>query len=532
MRMVEAYRGPCAALGAPPTPKGTLGGVPLDPRTPVLVGVGQVTEQPDPGVPLTQRAEPVELMASALLAAGEDSGAGDAGRSLLAAAQSLRVIVPLSWRYVNPGLLVADRLGIEPQELALTGIGGNNPQTVVNLTALQIAKGELEVALVTGAECIFTRLAARRDPKRPVLAWSTQSDETPRPVMLGTDRVPVTDVESSRGLDRPLRVFPLFENALRAAACETIDEHQRRVSELWARFSAVGATNPYAWSRQPRTAEEIRSVGPSNRMVSFPYPKLMNANDRVDQGAAMILCSVQRAREAGVPEDRWVFPVAGTDAHDHWFLSHRWDLRSSPAIRIAGRRALALAGVGIDDVAHVDLYSCFPCAVQIAAHEFGLSLDDPGRSLTVTGGLGFAGGPGNNYVGHSIASMAERLRGDPGALGLVTGLGWYATKHAVGVWSTTPPGTGFRHESPQDEVDALPQRTPAADYEGDTTIETYTVVLDRDGEPELAILSLLTQDGCRAWGNLTDRDSMLGLMEEEGCGRKVRLAAAGRADLR
>ena len=142
-------------------------------------------------------------------------------------------------------------------------------------------------------------------------------------------------------------------------------------------------------------------------MVSFPYPKLMNANDRVDQGAAFILCSLSAARHAGVPEDRWVFPVAGTDAHDHWFLSNRQDLRSSPAISIAGARALTLAGAGIDDVAHVDLYSCFPCAVQIAAGELGLPLDDPGRSLTVTGGLGFAGGPGNNYVTHSIASMAR-----------------------------------------------------------------------------------------------------------------------------
>jgi acetyl-CoA C-acetyltransferase len=506
--------------------------VALDPRTPVLVGVGQVTERPDPDLPITGRQEPVQLMARALHAAGEDSAAPEGGRELLARAQSLRVIVPLSWRYVNPGLLVSERLGIVPRELALTAIGGNNPQTVVNTTALQIAKGELDVALVTGAECIFTRRAARRDPERPVLAWTTQGDDTVLPVMLGTDRDPVTEVEAARGLDRPLRVFPLFENALRFASGQTIEEHQRRVSDLWARFSSVAASNPYAWSRQSRTAEEIRSPGPSNRMVSFPYPKLMNANDRVDQGAAFILCSVHAARQAGVPEDRWVFPVAGADAHDHWFLSDRQDLRSSPAIRIAGNRALSLAGVGVDDVAHVDLYSCFPCAVQIAARELGLALDDPGRSLTVTGGLGFAGGPGNNYVSHSIASMAERLRADPGAIGLVTGLGWYSTKHAIGLWSTTPPAAGFRHQSPQAEVDALPRRTSAPDYEGDATVETYTVVHDRDGEPELAILSVLTGEGSRAWGNITDGDDMLGLMEQEGCGRKVRLAAGGRAELR
>ena len=211
-------------------------------------------------------------------------------------------------------------------------------------------------------------------------------------------------------------------------------------------------------------------------MISFPYPKLLNANDRVDQGAALILCSVEAARSAGVPEDRWVFPLSGADAHDHWFLSHRRDLSSSPAIRLAGERALRLAGLGIDDVAHIDLYSCFPCAVQIAANELGLSTTDPGRPLTVTGGLGFAGGPGNNYVTHSIATMADRLRRHPGSVGLVTGLGWYVTKHAVGTWSTVPPTHGFAFDSPQDEVDGLPQRVPASDYEGDAVVETYTVI--------------------------------------------------------
>jgi len=506
--------------------------VALDPRTPALVGAGQVTERPDPEFPVTDRAEPVELMTRALRVAGEDSGAGDDGRGLLARAQSLRVILPLSWRYVNPGLLVSGRLGIEPRELALTTIGGNNPQTVVNATAVQIAEGELDVALVTGAECGFTRLAARRDPEQPVLAWTTQPDDTTPPVILGTDRAGVTEGEAARGLDRPLRIFPLFENALRYAAGRTIDEHQRHVSELWARFSSVAATNPYAWSRQPRSAQDIRSTGPSNRMVSFPYPKLMNANNRVDQGAALILCSVQAAREAGVPEERWVFPVAGADVHDHWFVSHRHDLRSSPAIRIAAQRALSLAGITIDDVAHVDLYSCFPCAVQIAALELGLALDDPGRSLTVTGGLGFAGGPGNNYVTHSIATMAQRLRADPGAVGLVTGLGWYSTKHAVGVWSTTPPAGGFRHATPQGDVDALPRRTVAPDFDGDATVETYTVVHSRDGEPELAILALLTDDGRRTWANIVDRDDMLALMKHEGCGRRAHLAPDGRAELR
>jgi acetyl-CoA C-acetyltransferase len=504
----------------------------LDPRTPVLVGVGQVTGRPVEGQPVTDRAEPVDLMAGALREAAADCAGAGAGDRLLARAESMRIMVPLSWGYINPGLLVSERLGLKPTEQALTAIGGNNPQTVVSATALAIAAGDLDVALLAGADCIFTRLAARRDPDRPILPWTVQPPGTPEPLRLGVDRAPTTEVEAAAGLDRPVRVYPLFENALRAAAGETIDEHQEKVSRMWARFSDVAATNPYAWSPRARSALEIRSVGPDNRMVSFPYAKLMNANDRVDQGAALILCSVEAARSAGVPEDRWVFPLSGADASDHWFLSHRQDLHSSPAIKLAGQRALRLAGRGIDDIAHIDLYSCFPCAVQIAANELGLPVDDPGRALTVTGGLGFAGGPGNNYVSHSIATMAGRLRADPGSVGLVTGLGWYVTKHAVGLWSTTPPAHGFVHESPQDEVDGLPQRPPASGFEGDATVETYTVIHERHGEPESAILSLLTDDGARAWGTLTDADTLRSLEVDEGCGRRARLGALGRTDLR
>ncbi|MHB8594432.1 MAG: acetyl-CoA acetyltransferase, partial [Acidimicrobiales bacterium] len=310
------------------------------------------------------------------------------------------------------------------------------------------------------------------------------------------------------------------------------DEHQVKVSELWARFSEVAASNPYAWSRNPQRPEQLRTVEEGNRMIAFPYPKRMNANDRVDMGAALVMCSLSAARAAGVPAEKMVFPVAGAEANDHWFLSHRDNLHSSPAIRLMGRYALNAAEATLDDVAHIDLYSCFPCAVQIAARELGLPCSDPSRPLTVTGGLGFAGGPGNNYVTHSIATMAARLRAEPGTLGLVTGLGWYATKHAIGLWSTTPPGHGFRHGSPQAEVDALPQRAPASDLEGDATVETYTVVHDRDGRPELGILALLSPDGRRAWGNITDADTLCGLMTEEGCGRKVRLHADGRTELR
>jgi acetyl-CoA C-acetyltransferase len=258
-------------------------------------------------------------------------------------------------------------------------------------------------------------------------------------------------------------------------------------------------------------------------MICHPYTLRMNANMQVDQAAAVIVCSVETARAAGIADDKWVFPLAGADATDHWFVSHRNNLHSSPAIKACATAALELAGVGVDDLAHIDLYSCFTSAVQMGAEAFGLRLDGD-RELTVTGGLSYAGGPGNNYVTHSIATIVDRLRRDDGAVGLVTALGWYATKHAVGLYSTTPPAAGFRTAAPQHEIDTQPARALAADYEGDATVEAYTVVHDRDGEPQTAIVGLLTPHGARTWANTTEPGVMKALTIEDFAGRAAKVS--------
>jgi acetyl-CoA C-acetyltransferase len=250
----------------------------------------------------------------------------------------------------------------------------------------------------------------------------------------------------------------------------------------------------------------------------------MNANLDTDQAAALILCSVAAAEAAGVSSDKWVFPHSGADSHDHYWVSERSNFHSSPSIRFNGRTALELAGIGVDDLAHVDLYSCFPSAVQIGAAELGLGLDRP---LTVTGGLGFAGGPGNNYSTHAIATMVERLRADAGAFGLVTSLGWYITKHAAGVYSATPPGAGFRHALPQADVDALPKCEYVADHEGDVVVESYTVMHERDGSPSLGIVACRLPDSRRAWANIREDATLRSMTAEEACGRKGHLQRDG-----
>ena len=395
----------------------------LDPRTPVVVGVGQVMTPPDAGLAPGDRPEPLELMAAALWAAAEDcdgvaAGAAGAGNALIRRADSIRVVQPLGWHAVNPALLVAERLGFgegeAPAQLMVSAIGGNAPEALMHDACLAISRGDLDVVLITGAEALYARTLARRDPTRPWLSWASQPEGTQAPVIFGVERPGATDLEMNRGVVLPVHAYPLFENALRAANGWTLDDHAARIGALWSRFSHVASGNPNAWIRAPRSADEIVRSGPGNRMVSFPYPKLCTANMQVDQGAGSIVCSVEAARAAGVPEERWVFPLAGADAHDHWFISQRPELHRSPAIRLAGSAALEQAGLGIDEVSWIDLYSCFPVAVQITAAELGLAVDDPDRPLTLTGGLTFGGGPGNNYTSHGSrgrSAHSARLRG-------------------------------------------------------------------------------------------------------------------------
>jgi acetyl-CoA C-acetyltransferase len=491
----------------------------LDPRTPVLIGTGQVSQRVDRG---DEVLEPVDLMVEALRRAEADAGAP----GVLARADSVRVTRELSWRYGDPGALVGERVDASVRQTVYTVMGGNYVQTLVNLTAADIQAGRADVVLITGAEAWRTRSGARASDSP--LDWTTQPEGTEPTLMLGDDTPLSSAGEVERGVFIPVQIYPMFEVALRAAAGRSPEAQRMRAAELWSRFSEVAATNPYAWIQRAYTPDEIATPTPDNRMIGYPYTKLMNSNNQVEQGAGLILCSVEAARSLGVASDRWIFPLSGTDAHDHWFVSNRFDLHSSPAVRFAGRRALDLAGIGIDDVAHVDLYSCFPSAVQIAAHELGLGLDRP---LTVTGGMSFAGGPWNNYPMHGIATMSGRLRDDPGAIGLCTSNGGYTTKHAIGLYATTPPATGFRHADVQAEVDATPSRPAADGYEGAATVESYTVMHDRDGTPETGLLALLTPSGARAWGSTSEPD-VLRLLEATECvGRPATVAPGGGVEL-
>ena len=490
----------------------------IDPRTPILVGQAQVTQHIDN---LESAAGPIELMSQAVRAALADAGIQNA-----TTIDALRVVRSLSTRSTNPAQDIASMLEISANEYGLTPHGGNMPQYLVNSAALQIRDDGAQMIVLTGGESFRSRRRARA--AQMTLPWMEPKEDRERhaPTALGEDLVMNHEIELAHKIMLPIEIYPMFETALRYRDKRTVADHQKHISELWARFSDVAATNPHAWIQQSYTAQAIRTPTPDNRMIGFPYTKLMNSNNDVDMAAALVMCSVERAEALGIARDKWIFLHAGTDCHEHNFVSHRYSFTDTPAIRIGGQRVLALAEKSIDEIENLDLYSCFPSAVQLGAESLGVSLD---RQLTCTGGLSFAGGPFNNYVMHAIATTMTTLREKPTETGLVWANGGYATKHAFGVYATTPPLHGFRHESPQSEVDALPRRAVATALEakGAATIEAYSVMHDRDGTAEKVRAAVLLSDGRRAWA--TSDNTQLGqdMCENEWVGKTVTLDETG-----
>jgi acetyl-CoA C-acetyltransferase len=491
--------------------------VEVDRRAPVIVGVGQTSQR----VAADVARAPIDLLADAARAADADA---QTRQSLLARADVLAVVAIGSWPYPDPGAFLARLLGVSPRATAVSTVGGNSPQLLIDEFAARIRRGDCDVVLIGGAESMHTRWRARREPKVH-LAWES-GDDDPCAIVIGDDRPGSSEYEMAHLAVAPTIVYPLLETARRAELGHDVDEHQVYVGELWSRFAAVSAGNPHAWSRVAYTPEEIRTITPDNRAVCFPYPKRMCANIDVDQAAAVLLCSYEAAQAAGVADERMVFIHAAAEGHDHWFFTERLSLATSPAMAATGAAALRGAGAGIDDVAHVDLYSCFPSAVQLGRDALGIRSDDR-RPLTVTGGLGFAGGPVNNYPTHAVATMVDVLRANPDDLGLTTALGWYATKHAAAVWSTRPPAEPFRCVNVQAEVDALPRRAPAGLVDVEATVEATSVSFERDGTPALGIVAALTNDGERALANVRDTDVLTDMATNAWERRRIKLANDG-----
>jgi len=479
----------------------------LDPRTPVLVGIGIVQQkEKDPA----RAREAVQLMIDAVQAAGVDCGVPGLP------AQAARIYVPQGlWGYADPGRMIARAVAAQAAKTVYARVGILQ-QSLLADACSRIAAGEIDTAIVAGGEARFRQLQAQIAGTE---ASETPCDDTPDEVMTPENEL-LLDVEVNSGLGHmPVGYYALIESAYRAARGWGVEEHRDRLAQLYSRFSEIAVGNPHAWKRERVDAAEIRNASPRNRMLAFPYTKLHNTSWNVDQASALLFCSVQRAEELGIARDKWIFPRASTESNYMLALAQRPELHRLPGARIAGQRALALAGLEAAEIDLIELYSCFPIAVEIYAEELGIAGD---RDWTVTGGMPFAGGPLNNFVLQSTCRMIELLR-ERGGSGLVSSVSGYLTKQGFGVWSSEPGASGFQFADVSEEVaDAMPPRTVVAPPDGEAVVCGCTVI--HQGDQRLCAVALLDlADGSRTLANSLDQALMDLIESEELCGRRVLL---------
>lgn len=482
----------------------------IDPWAPVIIGVGQHVNRPSE----SKAIDPVSLAARAVRAAIKDCENPNVVDGLI----GVSAVPSTSWMYGElQAALLANELGITATTLMQSApLGGEGPLRLINEAASAISAGHLDVAIVAGAES-FASLATLED----VPDWDREQPGS-RARVVGTDRSGNNSAEEAAGLLTPVVMYALLETAMRGKLGRTKEEHLDAIARLWARYSEVAADNPAAWVRRRHTASEIATPSMDNRPVADPYTKLMTANLTVDQGAAVLMCSAAAASAAGIPLEKWVFVHAGAHANEEWFVSERHDLASAPAIGAVGNAVLRHTQTNITDIAHFDLYSCFPFAVEAAAIEMGIALDK--RPATCTGGLTFAGGPLNNYSTHGVASLVQVLRKDPGARGMVTALGWYATKHAAAILSTAVPQQPYRDIDAGLRMQRPPARQVLEHFSGSAIVESYTVTYTSSGEPNAAIFSLLTEGGDRVLRRSTTTDVVDAAVQRDLLGVKIQVS--------
>ncbi|AXT86893.1 acetyl-CoA acetyltransferase [Aeromicrobium sp. A1-2] len=459
----------------------------LDPRTPVIVGVGQCAEQVND--PDYRGMSAVDLAARAAANALADAaGTGIAAAiDTIAAIRQFEISTPIGHaplgRSTNVARSIARAIGADPARAILEVTGGQGPQHLVSELGDEIAAGRAEVVLLAGSEAISTARHLAGSEGAPDFSEDPGGTVEDRGYGL---RGIVTLPQVRHGLTDATSQYALLEHARRAALGLDREAYAHTMGELFAPFTDVAAVNPLAAAPTSRTADELMTITDRNRMVADPFPRFVIARDQVNQGAAVLMMSVGAARRLGVVEDRWTFVHGRADTAERSIID-RPDLGASPAAVLAVTHALEVAGIGMGDLAHLDLYSCYPIAVSAVCDGLGLAADDP-RGLTVTGGLPFFGGAGNNYSMHAIAEIVNRVRRDPGTYGLVGANGGILSKYSAGIYATTPT------EWPKVDNAALQQTldvpesapsVPAAD--GWAIIETYTVQHARAGATGIVV---------------------------------------------
>ncbi|MGY0575143.1 acetyl-CoA acetyltransferase [Bradyrhizobium sp. RDM12] len=462
-------------------------------RIPVIVGIGEIVDRPKE---IAEGLEPLDLLEQALRRAEADAGA-----KLLGEMQSLDVVNFLSWRYRDPEKLLAQRLGVSPAHCYYGPVGGESPIRFIHETAKRIARGECTVAAVCGAEAQSTATKAERaDVKLP---WTPFAHDVAEPKRGAAFQKPLA---VKLGVFRPVTVYPFYEAASSAHWGQTPREAMAESGTLWSRYSAVAAQNPNSWLKRRYAPEEITTPATDNRLIAWPYNKLMVANPSVNMGAALLLTNLAKARAAGIAEDKLVYPLGGASAEEPRDYLVRDQFYESHPQNAVLKAVMDIAGGDAKKFDAIELYSCFPCVPKMARRTLGLGAD---VQPTVNGGLTFFGAPLNTYMTHAACAMVRRLRGGH-KLGLLYGQGGFVTKHHALVVSKTPPHEALAQEtSVQSEADRNKRAVPefVTEASGKGKVESFTVLYGRGGDAEHGVVMLRTADDRRTLARVTASDS-------------------------
>lgn len=496
----------------------------LSPTTPIIIGAGQSVDRVD--LPEYKAWSASDLAAQAARAALADSQVPvDALRRIDAIAttrtfEDFGMQPALFGKSANFPRSVARRLDIRPRYALWSRGGGNSPQDLVNEFCERVAAGEFDVVLLAGAEAISTVRHGAAHGLRLDFSESPDGETESRGV--GVDDF-VEPFMPPQGITTPPLAYAIAENARRGRLGLKREDYALDMGRLFAPFAARAHINPLsAWTVPRYTPQELITAGPHNRWVADPYPLHLVARDQVNLGAAILIASRRAADEMGVPVDRRVYLHGYAKAVEKP-LFQRPDLGASPAAQAAARTAVRQAGTRLEDMAAFDFYSCFPIAVfNVAQDEFGLRPDEP-RGLTVTGGLPFFGGPGNNYSMHAIAEMTSRVRATDGKPGFVGANGGYLSKYSVGIYSADPrPWTPCDSHPLQAGLDAVPPAPFTTAYEGPGRVESYTVHHDKSG-PRHAVVAGVSRHGTRfvARSAPDDTDTVWTTHDEDVLGQPI-----------
>ncbi len=442
-------------------------------------------------------------------------------KNVLTTLDGIMIVRTLSHHYTAPARQLAQKLGATPKFTHVSGIGGNSPQTMINIAAGMIARNELDSVLIAGAEAYIQR---EQNQKRVESALFRGIPED----YPGDDLIGSTPLENLHGIEHPMQGFPLFETALWAASGMDLQPYLMKIGKMWSGFSKIAVDHPYAWTKSMKTPEEIITPGPANRPVAFPYTKYMNSFVTVDQGAAIILMSEETAKKYSQKDRQTVYFLGGGYAEDRQrFMIEKSDFTSSPPLKAAVEKALERSHMPLESLDCFDLYSCFPCAVSIAKKMIRIT-DDDTRPLTLTGGLGFFGGPGNNYSLHGVATLVEKISIGEKSNGLVTALGWFMHKHAAGVYGSKPSENDLKNHDLEDQKNRFAGNDPVRikdQVNGPGTIETYTIIYADNHEPSYAVLYGKTRDNFRFIARTPNHpDIFKQLTSKNRVGQKVNIA--------